>query len=79
MLAQVTGTKEIVIFPPHVTDLLDGAKYHTSQATRELFKRLDVDVVYTGPYSYDSSPVEQLFCHLKRGNLNPDGAATGTR
>ena len=59
--------------------LLDGAKYHTSQATRELFKRLDVDVVYTGPYSYDSSPVEQLFCHLKRGNLNPDGAATGTR
>ena len=25
--AQVAGTKEVVIFPPHVTDLVDGAHY----------------------------------------------------
>ena len=59
--------------------LLDGARYHTSQATRDLFSRLDVDVCFTGPYCYDSSPVELLFAALKRGNLNPGGAATGTR
>ena len=59
--------------------LLDGARYHTSKATRELFARLDVDVCYTGPYCYDSSPIEQLFNQLKRGNLNAAAVATGSR
>ena len=51
--------------------LLDGARYHTSEKTKQLFKRLDLPIVISGPYSYSGAPVERAFAFLKSGDLNP--------
>ena len=53
--------------------LLDGARYHTSSKTRLVLKKLGLTVIFSGPYSYSSAPVELLFAGLKTGNLNPEG------
>ena len=45
--------------------LLDNAKYHTSEETRAGLKKLQVPVIYSGPYSYSSAPIELLFAGLK--------------
>lgn len=45
--------------------LLDNAKYHTSDETRSALKKLQVPVIYSGPYSYSSAPIELLFAGLK--------------
>ena len=50
--------------------LLDGARYHTSPKSRAEFAKMGLQVHYTAPYSYPSSPVERLFAGLKRGELN---------
>ena len=52
--------------------LLDGAKYHVSEEMREYFRKMDVQVIYSGPYSFSTAPIELLFGALKRGNLNPE-------
>jgi len=59
--------------------LFDGAKYHTGEEMKEYFKKMQLQVIYSGPYSYTSAPIELLFGALKRGELNPDGHATGKR
>ena len=38
--------------------LLDNAPYHRSQQTRAAIKKLGLRVCYSGPYSYESAPVE---------------------
>ena len=52
--------------------MIDGAAYHTSSHTMELFRELDVPLVVTAPYSYDASPIEFYFATFKRGSLNPN-------
>ena len=52
--------------------LLDGARYHTSEDMRDYLKKMQVDVIYSGPYSYSAAPIEMLFSALKNGNLNPN-------
>lgn len=47
--------------------LLDNAKYHTSEDTREAMRKLDIPVIFSGPYSYSSAPIERLFAGLKNG------------
>ena len=59
--------------------LLDGARYHTSEEMREYLKKMDLKVIYSGPYSYTSSPIELVFGALKQGEINPDKRATGKR
>jgi len=59
--------------------LFDGAKYHTSEEMKEYFKKMDIKVIYSGPYSYTSAPIELMFGALKRGELNPDKHPTGKR
>jgi len=59
--------------------LLDGAKYHTSEEMKEYLKIMEVKVIYSGPYSYTSAPIELLFGALKQGELNPDRYPTGKR
>ena len=51
--------------------LLDGARYHMSEASRAFLAKMRLDVVFTGPYAAPSSPIEKLFAHLKKGDLNP--------
>ena len=59
--------------------LLDGARYHTSAETRAHFEQMRLQVIYTAPYCYDSSPIEKLFSGLKLGELNPAREPTGKR
>ena len=59
--------------------LLDGAKYHTSDEMREYFRKMKVNIIYSGPYSYSAAPIETLFSALKRGNLNLENKPTGKK
>jgi hypothetical protein len=42
-------------------------------------RALDIKLLYSGPYSYSAAPIETLFAHLKLGELNAEGQATGKR
>ena len=59
--------------------LLDGATYHTGSKVREYIRKLQLDAIYSGPYSYDAAPVELVFGHLKLGELNADQQKTGKK
>ena len=59
--------------------LFDGARYHTSAEMRGYFKKLQISVIFSGPYSYAAAPVELLFGALKCGELNPLRISTGKR
>ena len=59
--------------------LLDNAPYHTSDSTLRLMHGLQIPVLFTGPYSYDASPIELLFAAFKSCDLNPRHMATGKR
>ena len=59
--------------------LLDNASYHQSMEARAGFKKLGLPVIFSGPYSYVSAPVELYFGLLKRGDLNPERLQLGKR
>jgi hypothetical protein len=59
--------------------LLDGARYHTSDETREFLKKLKVKVIYSAPYSYTAASIERLFAAIKLGELNPQDQPTGKK
>ena len=59
--------------------LLDNAPYHVGQLAREYFRKMQIPVMYTAPYSYAASPIETLFSVLKLGELNEDGESTGKK
>ena len=46
---------------------------------REYFRKLEVPVIYSGPYSYSAAPIEMVFGALKRGELNPERRSIGKR
>ena len=51
--------------------LLDGAPYHCSVHMIEYFKRNQVPIMFTGPHSYDASPIELFFAAFKSKDINP--------
>ena len=59
--------------------LLDGAKYHTGSKVREYMRKLELEVIWSGPYSYSTAPIETVFSTLKLGELNPDRRSTGKK
>ena len=59
--------------------LLDNAAYHTSAETREALAKLEFQVIYTGPYSYDAAPCELAFAALKSGEINPFAIETSKK
>ena len=59
--------------------LLDGARYHTGSKVREYLRKLELQVIWSGPYSYSTAPIEMVFAALKFGELNPDGKSTGKK
>ena len=59
--------------------LLDGAKYHTGSQVREYMRKLELEVIWSGPYSYSTAPIETVFAALKFGELNPDRKGTGKK
>ena len=59
--------------------LLDGATYHKSEETRKHMINLGLEVMFTAPYSYESSPIELFFAYFKQGDINPNDERTGKR
>ena len=59
--------------------LFDGARYHTSEEMREYLQKLQVKVIYSGPYAYSGAPIEMVFSALKQGELNPHRLPVGKR
>ena len=61
------------------TIMLDGAKYHTCEATRKHLALLGIPVIFTAPYSYDGSPIELFFAYFKSTQINPLLLPTGKK
>ena len=59
--------------------LLDGAPYHTSDVMMKFFKEYQVPVMFTGPHSYDASPIELFFAAFKSKDVNPEKLSTGKK
>ena len=59
--------------------LLDGARYHTGSQVREYLRKLEVQVIWSGPYSYSTAPIEMVFGALKFGEINLDKKSTGKK
>ena len=58
---------------------LDSADYHRSETTRNFLANNNIKTVLGGVYGYMLAPCELFFAGMKRGNLNPNFAATGKR
>ena len=59
--------------------LMDNAKYHTSEETREAIHKLQIPIIYSGPYSYSSAPIELMFSGLKNKDLQDISLPTGKK
>ncbi len=46
---------------------------------RATLKRLGIQTIYSGPYSYCAAPIELLFGGLKDRNLNPNFQPLGKK
>ena len=59
-------TKEDAQWRSNSVLVLDGAKYHKTPDVRLLLRRLGINHLISGPYSYDSAPCELFFSYFKR-------------
>ena len=59
--------------------LLDNASWHVSDQMKERIARMNLPVIFSGPYSYSAAPAELVFAALKVGDLNPTKLPTGKR
>ena len=59
--------------------MMDNATYHTSPSLLKILALLEVPVLYTGPHSYQASPIELFFAAFKADDINPRRVATGKR
>ena len=50
--------------------MLDNASWHTNAVMKERLARMSLPIIYSGPYSYSSAPIELMFAALKLGDLN---------
>ena len=59
--------------------LLDGASYNKGSKVREYMRKLQIEVIWSSPYSYSTAPIETVFATLKFGELNPDRRQCGKK
>ena len=59
--------------------LLDGAPYHRSAIMLDFFEDNQVPIIFTGPHSYDASPIELFFAAFKSRDINPEKLPLGKR
>lgn len=71
--------KEDKAYKDNVVVLLDNAAYHTCPATLSVLRRLQLQVLFTGPNSYLAAPVELLFGAFKQADINPRKVMTAKR
>ena len=57
--------------------LMEGAPYHVSNTMKQFYKKNLMPVMFTGPHSYDASPIELFFAAFKSKDINPGLLATG--
>ena len=57
--------------------LLDNASYQTCPSSLKLYQKLKIPICFTGPHSYDASPVELFFANFKAADINPRKVKTG--
>ena len=50
---------------------LDGAAYHSGEASLKLLQHLRIQVLMQGPHSYDVAPCELFFARFKSDDINP--------
>lgn len=70
-------TQEDVNWRENVVVLLDNAAYHTCPATLAVLRKLQLQVLFTGPNSYLAAPIELLFGAFKQVDINPRQVKTG--
>ena len=49
---------------------MDGAPYHLSSESMEIYKALDIPLMLNPPHGYNVAPVELVFAALKSKHLN---------
>ena len=61
------------------TIVLDNAAWHTNPVMKERLAKMQLPIIYSGPYSYTTAPIELVFAALKLGDLNPQKLPTGKK
>jgi hypothetical protein len=51
--------------------MLDNAAYHKSKMMLSIINRINLPVMYLGPYHYKMAPAEIFFAFIKNRDLNP--------
>ena len=59
--------------------LLDNAAWHVNGIMKQRLSRMELPVIFSGPYSYSTAPAELVFAALKLGELNPERLPTGKK
>ena len=63
----------------NTTILLDNASWHNKPEMKERLAKMELPIIYSGPYSYSTAPIELVFGALKLGDLNPQRLPTGKK
>ena len=59
--------------------LLDNATYHRSKVLMKLINNVGIPTMFLAPYTPMLAPVELVFAHLKKGELNPESIPIGKK
>jgi len=59
--------------------LLDGAPWHVGEEIRDYMQKMQVPLIFSGPYSYAAASIESLFSQLKLGELKKENISTGKK
>jgi transposase len=51
--------------------MLDNASYHKSKLMRGFLSRLNIPLMFLGPYHFKMAPIEIFFAYIKNRDLNP--------
>ena len=46
---------------------------------KERLAKMELPIIFSGPYSYSAAPIEMVFSALKLGDLNPERLPTGKK
>ena len=60
-------------------DLAGQRAWHTSPIMKKRLEKMNLPIIYSGPYSYSAAPAESVFASLKLGELNPEHLPTGKK
>ena len=57
--------------------MMENARYHTTPTFLNVMELLNIPILFTGPHSYQASPIETYFAAFKAEDINPRKLATG--